>query len=210
MTIEPDATVHEAARLISRSKHNRLPVVEHGRLVGVGHARRRARGADPGLTCVRALARVDLGAIERNCARLARVAAPAALCAVVKADGYGHGARAGRARRAGRRRDLARGRHRAARRPRCAPPGSSGPLLVMGALSAEELDGRAARRAPTSSPGARASSRAVAAHPDGDGAGVHVKLDTGMGRLGTRDAAEATRTAARGRRRAAAARSPAR
>ena len=35
VTIEPDATVQEAARLISRSKHNRLPVVEHGRLVGV-------------------------------------------------------------------------------------------------------------------------------------------------------------------------------
>jgi CBS domain-containing protein len=35
VTIEPSATVHEAARLISRSKHNRLPVVEHGRLVGV-------------------------------------------------------------------------------------------------------------------------------------------------------------------------------
>jgi CBS domain-containing protein len=35
VTIEPTATVHEAARLISRSKHNRLPVVEHGRLVGV-------------------------------------------------------------------------------------------------------------------------------------------------------------------------------
>ena len=35
----------------------------------------------------RALARIDLGAIERNCARL-----PRELCAVVKADGYGHGA----------------------------------------------------------------------------------------------------------------------
>ena len=34
-TIEPDATVHQAARLISESEHNRLPVVEHGRLVGV-------------------------------------------------------------------------------------------------------------------------------------------------------------------------------
>ncbi len=34
-TIAPDATVHEAARLISESEHNRLPVVEHGRLVGV-------------------------------------------------------------------------------------------------------------------------------------------------------------------------------
>src|SRR5215210_2284617 len=35
VTIEPTATVQEAARLISRSKHNRLPVVEHGRLLGV-------------------------------------------------------------------------------------------------------------------------------------------------------------------------------
>ncbi len=35
VTIEPDATVREAARVIARKKHNRLPVVEHGRLVGV-------------------------------------------------------------------------------------------------------------------------------------------------------------------------------
>jgi CBS domain-containing protein len=35
VTIEPSATVQEAARMISRSKHNRLPVVQHGRLVGV-------------------------------------------------------------------------------------------------------------------------------------------------------------------------------
>lgn len=34
-TISPDATVHEAARMISETGHNRLPVVEHGRLVGV-------------------------------------------------------------------------------------------------------------------------------------------------------------------------------
>jgi CBS domain-containing protein len=35
ITIHPDATVLEAAREIARHKHNRLPVVEHGRLVGV-------------------------------------------------------------------------------------------------------------------------------------------------------------------------------
>jgi CBS domain-containing protein len=35
LTIEPDATVHEAARRISSSGHNRLPVVEGDRLVGV-------------------------------------------------------------------------------------------------------------------------------------------------------------------------------
>src|SRR5215213_10309632 len=35
ITIEPDATVREAAKVIARKKHNRLPVIEHGRLVGV-------------------------------------------------------------------------------------------------------------------------------------------------------------------------------
>ena len=35
VTIEPSSTVDEAARVIARKKHNRLPVVEHGRLVGV-------------------------------------------------------------------------------------------------------------------------------------------------------------------------------
>ena len=35
VTMEPGDSVADAARLISRSKHNRLPVVEHGRLVGV-------------------------------------------------------------------------------------------------------------------------------------------------------------------------------
>ena len=35
VTIAPDATVSEAAKAIARHKHNRLPVVEHGRLVGV-------------------------------------------------------------------------------------------------------------------------------------------------------------------------------
>jgi len=35
ITIHPDATIADAAREIARNKHNRLPVVEHGRLVGV-------------------------------------------------------------------------------------------------------------------------------------------------------------------------------
>ena len=35
VTVAPDAGVHEAGRLIVRRGHNRLPVVEHGRLVGV-------------------------------------------------------------------------------------------------------------------------------------------------------------------------------
>ena len=35
LTIGPDASVHEAARMISSTGHNRLPVVRDGRLVGV-------------------------------------------------------------------------------------------------------------------------------------------------------------------------------
>jgi CBS domain-containing protein len=35
ITIEPDASVSEAGRIIATRGHNRLPVVEHGRLVGV-------------------------------------------------------------------------------------------------------------------------------------------------------------------------------
>src|ERR1700746_3786975 len=44
---------------------------------------------------MRAQASVNVAAIERNCARLhSECARGVALCAVVKADGYGHGARA--------------------------------------------------------------------------------------------------------------------
>ena len=51
----------------------------------------------------RALARVRPGAVERNCARLRQdLTGGAELCAVVKADGYGHGAvRCARAAQAG-------------------------------------------------------------------------------------------------------------
>jgi CBS domain-containing protein len=34
-TIRPDASIQEAAKLISRSGHNRIPAVDHGQLVGV-------------------------------------------------------------------------------------------------------------------------------------------------------------------------------
>ena len=35
ITIGPDASVEEAGKVIADRKHNRLPVVEHGRLLGV-------------------------------------------------------------------------------------------------------------------------------------------------------------------------------
>jgi CBS domain-containing protein len=34
-TVEPSASVQEAGRIMARSHHNRLPVVEHGRLLGM-------------------------------------------------------------------------------------------------------------------------------------------------------------------------------
>src|SRR4051812_34023817 len=87
---------------------------------------------------VRALARVDAGAIERNCALLAAVAAPAALCAVVKADGYGHGAAvAARAALRGGATTIATATAQEAAALRAA--GIEAPLLVLGALTAEEL-----------------------------------------------------------------------
>ena len=140
---------------------------------------------------LRALARVDLGAIERNCTRLAAIAAPARLCAVVKADGYGHGAvPAARAARAGGADWLAVATASEAAELRSA--GIAGPLLVMGALSPAELD--VALEAGADVVAWREEFvRAVAARVAG--AGVHVKLDSGMGRLGTRDPDEATRVA---------------
>jgi alanine racemase len=143
---------------------------------------------------LRALARIDVGAIERNCARLARVAAPARLCAVVKADGYGHGAaQAARAAQAGGAAWLAVATADEAAGLRAG--GIAGPLLVMGALAEEELT--AALRARADVVAWREDFvAALAAHPHAGGIGVHVKLDTGMGRLGTRDADEAARTAA--------------
>ena len=139
----------------------------------------------------RALARVDLGAIERNCARLAATVAPADLCAVVKADGYGHGAaQAARAAQAGGARWLAVATAGEAEALRAA--GLDGPLLVMGALTEAELDIALAAEADVV---AWEEDFVAAVAARGRGA-VHVKLDTGMGRLGTRDAAQADRVAA--------------
>src|SRR5215217_8366640 len=95
---------------------------------------------------LRALARVDLGAIERNARRLGAVAAPAALCAVVKADAYGHGmVPAARAAKAGGAGWLAVATAEEARGLR--DGGVDGPVLVMGALSDEEVGVALAARA---------------------------------------------------------------
>ena len=136
---------------------------------------------------LRALARVDLGAISANCALLKRtVGEGTRLCAVVKADGYGHGAaEAARAARAGGAEWLAVATAREAAGLRTA--GLDGPILVMGALSASEL----AMAVEAEADVVAWREGFVAAVPAGAQVGVHVKYDTGMGRLGTRDAEEA-------------------
>jgi alanine racemase len=138
---------------------------------------------------VRALAPVNLAAIERNVARLRRELAPATgLCAVVKADGYGHGAvPAARAALAGGARGLAVVAAGEAAALRAA--GIDAPILVMGALSPGELDVALAARAAV----VAWDAGFVAAVATRGGGEIHVKLDTGMGRLGTRDADAATR-----------------
>lgn len=137
----------------------------------------------------RVQARVNLAAIERNCARLAARAGSAALCAVVKADGYGHGAvpsaRAALAGGAGRLAVVSARELRELRRAGL----SDVPVLVMGALTEAELAGALADGGEVvvwSESHLRAVARA-------GGGRVHVKYDSGMGRLGTRDPGEATR-----------------
>ena len=88
---------------------------------------------------VRARAHVDLGAVERNCALLKRHLGRAHLCAVVKADGYGHGATScARAALAGGATWLAVAT--AAEAAELRADGIGAPLLVMGALTDAELE----------------------------------------------------------------------
>jgi alanine racemase len=138
---------------------------------------------------VRALARVNLAAIERNVARMRReLRRETSLCAVVKADGYGHGALpAARAALAGGATWLAVAAATEAAALRDA--GIDTPILVMGALSASELDLALEAVADV----VAWNERFVALVAERGGGAVHVKLDTGMGRLGTRDPAQATR-----------------
>jgi alanine racemase len=150
---------------------------------------------------LRALARINLSAIERNVTHLrGRLGAQTALCAVVKADGYGHGAAwAARAAIAGGARRLAVATAEEAAALRAA--GIGAPLLIMGAISREELPDAIAAQAEVvawSEPFVEHLVRAVGARAaPSSPIGVHVKLDTGMGRLGTRDPEEAARVAQR-------------
>jgi alanine racemase len=142
------------------------------------------------LTAVpRAQASVNVAAIERNCIRLrGELRERGELCAVVKADGYGHGAaQSARAALAGGASWLAVASAPEACELRAA--GLTEPrLLVMGALQPSELLEALAADADV----VVWSEQAVQAVARAGGGRVHVKLDSGMGRLGTRDEAQAT------------------
>jgi alanine racemase len=137
---------------------------------------------------MRTVARINVAAIERNVARIAAHVGPgAAVCAVVKADGYGHGApAAARAAQAGGATWLAVVTANEARALRAA--GIEGRLLLLGPLGDDDV-------------GTALDADAEVVVWDREGlerlraerrpAAVHVKVDTGMGRLGQRDADEA-------------------
>jgi alanine racemase len=134
------------------------------------------------------VARIDVGAIERNCATLCgRLEGEAELCAVVKADAYGHGAApcAAAALRGGATR-LAVATAREAEELRLHFPEAS--ILVMGALTEPEL--RQVLAADADLAVWRRGFLELTARLAGEigvRARVHVKHDSGMGRLGERD-----------------------
>jgi alanine racemase len=148
---------------------------------------------------LRALARVNLAAIERNVVSLrGRLDGGAQLCAVVKADASGHGAvPVARAALAGGASMLAVATAGEAAELRAA--GLTAPLLMLGAISSEELPVVLAAGAEVVAFNERFVEQLAAASSAASGdrpVDVHVKLDSGMGRLGTRDAEEAFAVAA--------------
>lgn len=135
----------------------------------------------------RAVARIDTGAIERNCELLKERVGHAHLCAVVKADGYGHGAvlSAAAALRGG---AACLGVAAAVEAEELRQHFPEVPILVMGAMTEGELRQAVAARADIAvwDPRFRELCSRVAAETGVKGR-VHVKHDSGMGRLGARD-----------------------
>jgi alanine racemase len=143
----------------------------------------------------RAIARIDLGALRANCERLRAELGEARLCAVVKADGYGHGAvDCARAALEGGATALAVAT--ATEAAELADAGVKTELLTLGALTDDEVDTVLGAGSAISvwAPGfldlVAARARAL-----GRPARVHVKHDSGMGRLGTFDGEEVVRLA---------------
>ncbi len=141
----------------------------------------------------RAQASVSMTAIAQNCERLrAELSGGTELCAVVKADGYGHGAvQSARAALTGGASWLAVAGAAEAKELRDAGLREVR-VLVMGALSGVELEEALAADGDV----VVWNEQQVRAVADAGGGMVHVKLDSGMGRLGTRSVEVASRVLA--------------
>ena len=133
-------------------------------------------------------ARVDLGAVRANVEQLRALAPAARFCAVVKADGYGHGAQAvAAAALAAGASWLAVATLEEATELRTATIGPDVPILLLSEADPDELrstiaeSGAALRLTVGSESGARALADIIS--PDGV-VPVHLKIDTGMHRVG--------------------------
>ncbi len=129
-------------------------------------------------------AEIDLAAVRHNARLLGRLASPAALCAVVKADAYGHGAvPVARAALEGGATWL--GVALVEEGVELRDAGIEAPVLVLSEPTADAMATVVARGlTPTvyTPTGVRAADRAAAAA--GTVVDVHVKVDTGMHRVG--------------------------
>ena len=131
-------------------------------------------------------AEVDLGAVRHNVARLAALARPGQVCAVVKANGYGHGAvRVARAALDGGATWL--GVALVEEGVELRDAGVEAPILVLSEPPLDVMDEVVGRRlTPTvyTEVGVEAAAKAVAAAGIDYRLNVHVKVDTGMHRVG--------------------------
>ncbi len=131
-----------------------------------------------------AWAEIDLAAVSHNAAVLARLSAPAELCAVVKAHGYGHGGPAvARAALAGGAGLLAVALVDEGVELR--QHGVSAPVLLLSECGPEAVDTALAYGlTPTLYSAEGIAAFAAAARAAGERTAVHVKVDTGMHRVG--------------------------
>ena len=132
-----------------------------------------------------AWAEIDLDALDHNIRFLCERVAPAAVWASVKADGYGHGARtvAEQALRSG-----AAGLCVALTQEgvELREAGIDAPILVLSEQPPEQLADLVAFRLTPTVYSAAYADAVAAAVPEGATCDVHVKVDTGMQRVGAR------------------------
>jgi alanine racemase len=131
-----------------------------------------------------AAARIDLAALRHNVAMLRQVVSPSAVWAVVKADGYGHGAE-----------DVARAALEAGAEGLCVAlvdegvalrrAGIGAPLLVLSEQPPSQLDDLVAHEL---TPTVYTATYAAALAGRRPGLGVHLRVDTGMQRVGAQPA----------------------